>query len=154
MVENWEYIDFDLENIPLEIRTDSFEGSEEKVRIGFRGNMGTGDQAGYLIFHFMSPPKYLIGYCTLQSSLREFKTTLPTEISKIWRITLSRTSENKLVVVQCNGVEVLNFEVSKTNCADTRWNKFWNKDVSKIYFHQNNTASDQFRSVRGWFAGI
>ena len=149
MVKIGNFINFDLENIPFEIRTDSLEGSGEKVRIGLRSNQGNGDQAGYLIFHLKSPPKYHIGYCSISSSLGEFKTALPIEIDKIWRITLSRTSGNKRVVVHCNGIEVVNVVISETNCDDTRWSEYWNKDVAKIYFHPNDTASNQYRSVRG-----
>ena len=148
MIEKGKLIDFDLENIPLEIKTDSFDGSGEKVRVGLRGNQGWGDYAGSFIFNFTSSPNYWIGQCS-NSSGAKFPSNLPTETDKIWRITLSKTSGNRRLVVNCNGVEVLNIEISETNCAVTHWGTSWNKDVAKILFHQGDTASDQYRSVRG-----
>ena len=132
----------------MEIKTDSEDGSGEIVRVGLRGKKGRTDSAGNFVFQLTSPPKYGIGHCIVTSGIN-FPTNLPTEISKIWRITLSRTSGNKLLVVHCNGVEVLNFEISETSCADTRWSTSWNKDVAKIYFHPDDTASDQYRFGRG-----
>ena len=132
----------------MEIKTDSVDGSGEIVRVGLRGNKGSGDSAGNFVFQLTSPPKYGIGHCNDGSGIN-FPANLPIEIDKIWRITLSRTSGNKRVVVHCNGAEVLNIEISETSCVDTRWSTSWNKDVAKIYFHPDDTASDQYRFGRG-----
>ena len=147
-VERKIYINFDLENIPLEIKTDSADGSGEKVRVGLRGNKGKTDTAGNVVFWFTSPPNYWIGHCT-NSSGTNFPANLPSETSKIWRITLSRTSENKRVMIHCNEIEVLNFEISDMTCTESSWSNYWSKRVKKIYFHQEDTASDQYRSGKG-----
>ncbi|KAL5247614.1 hypothetical protein ACHWQZ_G019481 [Mnemiopsis leidyi] len=134
------YIDFDMERTPLEIKT----GTGNKLRVGFRNNQAVEDFAGYVVIVFPYPPKYQLGGCN------EFQTlpaTLPTETNTVWRITLSRTSGGRRVVIQCNDVELVNVVVSETTCNETNWSTIWKKDVTGIFFNALDTASDQYRFV-------
>ena len=131
-----------MERTPLEIKT----GTGNKLRVGFRNNQAVEDFAGYVVIVFLSPPKYQLGGCN------EFQTlpaTLPTETNTVWRITLSRTSGGRRVVIQCNDVELVNVVISGTTCNETNWSTIWKKDVTGIFFNVLDTASDQYRFVPG-----
>ena len=132
-------IDYDLENTPLEIKTDSDIGAEDLVKIWFKSDHQYA--AGFNV-KFSSPPSYLIKECT--QSWDTFPTTLPTVIDKVWRITLARTS-GVYLVIHCNDVEVLNVEISGTTCTDTDWSGVWSGHIDEIRFTGEDTASDFYR---------
>ena len=141
-------IDFDLEKFPLEIKTDSELGSEEKVRIKLISNAAEHKYAGGITFYFTSMLKYWLWECILGDH-PEFQTKVPTEVNKVWRITLSRTSGERRVVVHCNEVEVLNVVLSNSTCGKDGWTLPWSKDVVKIKFEHDDTASDLYRPEPG-----
>ena len=132
----------DLETIPLEIKTDSTIGSGDEVLLIFATS---GRKfVGVVWIQLSSTPQYQIGYCT--DSLTNFPVSLPTEVEKVWRITLNRNSGIRLLI-HCNNVEVLNILMSDT-CSDSRWSTRWSKTVAKVYFYypNYNTASDYYRA--------
>ena len=133
-------IDYDLENTPLEIKTDSDIGGEDQVKIWFKSDHQYA--AGFNV-KFSSPPSYLIKECT--QSWNTFPTTLPPETNKVWRITLTRTS-GVILVIHCNNVEVLNVQISSTTCTDTDWSGVWIGDIDKIRFKGEDTATDFYRA--------
>ena len=135
-------IDYDLENSPLQIKTDSLIGTDEKVYVSF--NSAGGDQAGGVRLHLTSPPRYALVWCHRYTSLL-IPTSLPTETDKIWTITLSRSTAGIRLTIQCNNKEVLDVELSSTFCDDTYWSSYWSKDVKKIRFTSSDTASDSYR---------
>ena len=134
------FIDADLENSPLEIKTDSSLGSDERVYLDLRTSEG--DSAGDVILYFTSTPQYQLRYCT--TSRTNFTTGLPTGTNKVWKISLTRTSDIRLVI-HCNEVEVLNVLMSDSTCSSSYWSKYWSRDVGKIYFDDSDTASDYYR---------
>ena len=135
------WINYDLENSPLQIRTDSVVGSREEVQVWFY--TAGGDIAGEVLLFFTSPPQYRLYLCGI--SRTNFPTALPTETDKIWTITLTRTSGIVRVIINCNNKEVLNVVLSDTTCSDSRWSTYWSKDVERIYFPSDDTASDYHR---------
>ena len=134
-------INYDLENSPLQIKTDSVDGSDEGVMVNFfTASDGSGNRAGGVYLAFLNPPKYSFSYCTRQ----QFFNHLPSETDKVWTISLTRNSGEKRVVVHCNSKEVVNFELS--GCSKSNWESFWkNNDVAKIHFASSDTASDFYR---------
>ena len=134
-------INYDLENSPLQIQTDSEVGSYELVKVYFY-NAGTSFAGGVFLF-FSSHPWYRIIYCT--TYWHNFSTDLPSETDKVWTISLTRTAGKKGLVITCNDKEVLNVILSYTTCAQSGWSNFWNKDVKKIQFISSDTASDYYR---------
>ena len=134
-------INFDLENSPLQIETDSAVGSNEKVFVTFYSGSSS---AGGVVLSFSSPPQYQLIECN--SSPINFPTDLPSETDKVWTITKdSRVSDEIRVVIYCNDKEVLNVVLSDT-CSDSRWSENWSKDVDKIHFDpSSDTASDFYR---------
>ena len=136
------YINHDLENSPLQIRTDSTEGSDERVQVWFYTAHG-GDDAGAVYLFFSSPPHYYLRYCS--TSRTNFPTALPTETDKILTVTLTRTSGTVRVTIHCNNKEVLNVVLSDTTCSYSLWSHYWSRDVWKIEFYSSDTASDYYR---------
>ncbi|KAL5255495.1 hypothetical protein ACHWQZ_G010913 [Mnemiopsis leidyi] len=139
-VERNVFINYDLENSPLQIKTDSVVGSVELVNVWFY----TQDNgAGGVFLYFTSPPQYWLYYCS--TSRTNFPTVLPTETNKVWTFTLSRVSGEIRVVITCNTVEVLNVVLSSTTCSDSSWSTYWSRDVEKILFNPSlDTASDYY----------
>ena len=133
-------INYDLENSPLQIRTNSEIGSNEKVRVWFFNAQD--EPAGGVILIFSSPPQYKLGWCN--TSYTDFPTTLPSETDKVWTITLTRSSGAPSLVIHCNNKEVLNVMLSDSTCSSSDWRDYWSKDVEKIKF-LSHTASDYYR---------
>ena len=141
-VQRYVMIDYDLENSPLQIRTNSEIGSKEVVRSVFFYN-AEGENAGAVELSFTSPPQYWLGGCT---SYIDFPTALPSETDKVWKITLTRSSGTPSVVIHCNNKEVLNVVLSDSTCSRSDWSDFWSRDVERILFIVSDEASDFYRS--------
>ena len=133
-------VNYDLENSPLQIRTDSLIGSDEKVVLYF--HTAGGDMAGGVGLYFTSSPQYWLRYCT--TSRTNFPTALPTETDKIWTIALIKTSGIRLII-KCNNKEVVNVLISDASCGYSDWSEMWSRDVGKIQFGSSETASDYYR---------
>ena len=140
------YIDFkfNLEQYSLDIKTDSTLGSNHKVDVYFYTSQV--HLVGYLSLYFYSTPQYYIGGCSSDNT--NFPTDLPTATDKVWRVTLTRTSGIRQLVVHCNGVEVLNTLMSGTTCDDREWSDYWSGEVAKIKFTASDTASDFYKPVK------
>ena len=135
-------INFDLENSPLQIKTDSVVGSDEKVDVTFYSGSSWDDWAGGVFLSFSSPPQYRLLFCI--SSITNFSTELPSKTEKVWTITKSIVSGKIRVVTHCNDKEVLNVVLSDTMCSYDGWSDYWSKDVTRIKF--SDTASDYYRA--------
>ena len=133
-------IEWDLESTPLEIRTNSVLGSDDRVDVFFYS--AGGESAGAVALYFTSTLKYYLNWCS--TSWTNLPVTAPSDTDKVWRITLTRTAGIRLVI-HCNDVEVLNTLLSQATCSDSGWSTVWNRDVTKIMFHPSETASDYYR---------
>ena len=101
---------------------------------------------GYVRIHFSSSPQYHIGYCMWDYT--NFPVSLPTEVEKVWRITLNRNSGIRLLI-HCNNVEVVNILMSSSTCTSySYWSTYWSRTVGKIWFYSpsSDTASDYYRA--------
>ena len=99
---------------------------------------------GLVRIRFYSTPQYLIDYCMF--SYTNFPVSLPTEVEKVWRITLNRNSGIRLLI-HCNNVEVLNILMSSNTCSGSSWSTYWSKIIGKIWFDPDrDTASDYYRA--------
>ena len=150
-------IDFNLETTSLQIKTDSALGSGHKMLLYFFTDQENGTELGKLIedtfagglgLSFSSTPNYWLTRCTVSGNPVNFEAdVVPAEVNKLWKITLTRTSSPK-IVIHCNDVEVLNFELSDSSCRNVKdgtktWSRYWNRKVGKIQFVPNkNTAPD------------
>ena len=133
-------IKYDLENSPLQIKTNSEDGSDEKGRVWFY--TAGGDNAGGVNLYFKSRPQYYISGCSTE--IIDFPTSLPTETDRIWTITHSRTSGTVRLIIHCNNKEVLNVLLSGTICGYSFWSKVWSRDVQRIKFPSTDTASESY----------
>ena len=143
-----QFIDFDPENVPLEIKTDSNLGSDKKLAIRFYNAQKI--YAGGFKIKFSSTPQYDLLLCTQRSnSWINFATAVPSTIEKIWRITLDKSSGVRLII-HCNGVEVLDFLLSKDTCTSySQWNMYWSRNLTMIRFTTQGKASDYYRPYTG-----
>ena len=62
MVDHYSDIDFDLENTPLEIKSDSAVGSEDQIYVAFQ--TAQDGIAGGINIILASPPQYNLEYCS------------------------------------------------------------------------------------------
>ena len=143
-VRNNERIEGDLENSPLEIKTDSSLGSHEKVSVGFY----TSEELwlGRVAIYFTSPPQYQLWNCI--NLMTNFPTDLPRDTMKVWKITLTITSGIRSLVIHCNNKELLKILMTDTTCTNKYWYRHWGKDVGMIEF-SGDTASDYYRGNLG-----
>ena len=101
------------------------------------------EEVGRVEIRFSSTPQYYIRYCT--NSWTNFPVSLPTEVEKVWRITLDRNSGIRLLI-HCNNVEIVNILMSDSTCSFSYWSYYWSRTVGTIWFHlPANTASDYYR---------
>ena len=138
------WIDFNLEEYSLNIKTDSTLGSDDYVIVILYTSQGKEPVA--LELYFGSTHQYAIWYCS--SDYTNFPTNLPSDNDKVWRVTLTRTAGIRLVV-HCNEEEVLNILVSDSICDNSRWSSSWSKEVAKMKFRSYDTASDYYQPQPG-----
>lgn len=138
--QHGEYIDFDLEATPLQIKTDSAVGSEDQVVVFFFSSHG--GRAGGILLYFGPTLQYYIWHCQ-QGIYSNFLAPLPTATEKEWRVTVTRTSSVR-VVIQCQDVEVANVVLSDSTCSEEDWRETWSNDVEKIFFTDTDTATDLY----------
>ena len=135
-------ISFDLESSPLQIKTASTAGSGEQM--GVRMYTENKTWIGGVLVQFSSSVKYHIGYCT-----SPYWITLPVqppeEVDKTWTIRKTATT----LSIECNGVEVLNYQFSDSSLGDCV-SKWGGDVVDKILFgSSSDTASDSYRAKPG-----
>ena len=131
---------YDLEGLPLEVKTDSELGSNEALSVRFFSP--DGEAAGGVDLRFSTPVQYYLTKC--KSSRTDLPTDPPSDRDKVWRISLDRSSGIK-VVIHSNDVEVLRVTLSDTECDSGEWSGYWSKDVGKIQFDWGDSASDFYR---------
>ncbi|KAL5247686.1 hypothetical protein ACHWQZ_G019543 [Mnemiopsis leidyi] len=137
-------INYDLENSPLLVKTNSEVGSYQGVEVYFYN--AEEDLAGGVRLLFSSSLKYWLSLCS--GSFTDFPTAIPQETNKVWKITLTRNSGGIRLVITCNNKEVLNVVLSDTTCTDDKWSRIWSRDVVKIKFTSWDEASDYYRLER------
>ena len=131
-------IEYDLENSPLQIKTNS---ENEKVAVWFLTDLRY--PAGGVGLYFSSPPQYMLVRCKTWTKLT---TDLTFETDKVWTITRSSDSGKIRVVIYCNDKEVVNVVLSDTTCSESGWSTYWSTGVKKIYFNSNDkTTSVSYR---------
>ena len=134
-VKRNEYIEYDLEEQPLQIKTDSALGSGHVVHIYLY--TAEEDYISWIKLHFTPIPTFDMNDCTYGNTT--FTVDLPAAQDKIWTITKTATA----LKIECNDVEVLNFIFSKADYAD-RCASDYSKDVGIIEFDGMDTASDEY----------
>ena len=132
----------DLETTPLQIRTHSVFGSGDKLSVMFYPEEGD-ELAGHISVGFENTLKFVISKC---STTRIDVSSLPIEVDKIWQI--SKFSGPR-ISLQCNGVIVLDLELSDTICDNADWKTFYSQEVKQIMFKSEDTASEEYRPAPG-----
>ena len=81
-------INFDLENSPLYIKTDSGDKSGDKLAVRFYFE---NTDSGGITIYFYGNDDYLINHCSTSTAFK-FATDRPSAIDRVWKISLIRTS--------------------------------------------------------------
>ena len=126
----------DTQNIT--VTTNSTVGSDEKVFVWFYDNAG--NSAGGVDIYFNTPIQYYIGWCS--TAWNNFPVSLPAAPDKTWTITYN--TAGKRLALYCNGVQVLDVQVSDSECTRSDWRTVWERKPTQIYFHSSDTASDSY----------
>ncbi|KAL5265426.1 hypothetical protein ACHWQZ_G006215 [Mnemiopsis leidyi] len=174
-VQDWREIERDvykkyhLERTPLEVRTDSELGSNDRTTIFFSNSQG--HYAGGINLWFGTTVRVWIYDCSSNSSIDLPVELLGTDVDRTWRIALKRgpgmirhqeetgeggekgVSKNKgetldpevRLLILCNEVEVLNLLLSSNVCGDSSWRIDYSRTVEEIEFEVYDSASDYFR---------
>ena len=117
--------------------TDSTVGSGEKVGVYFSDN--TGNYAGNVRIYFDTQMQYVLGWCSYYVN---FPVSLPAAPDKTW--TIEYNTAGKILALYCNGVQVLDVQVSDSECASSDWRTVWERKQTQIQFDSRDTASDSY----------
>ena len=132
------FIPIDLESTPLQIKTNSNTGSWDRISV--KTYTADGSSIGWVTVRFFSPMQYKIGYCTSRTIL---PVQPPDVLDKKWTIMKTNTT----LGIECNGVEVLNYQFSDSSnsyCA-SRWGR---NEVETIRFSSSDNASDSYQKKK------
>ena len=105
-------MEFDLENEALEIKTDSAVGSDEYVQMYVFAD--SDNRMGSIEIKWTTigkDPTYYFGNCMGEAAT--FSKSLPAGDEKIWRITMSKTAEDKQFTIHCNDEEMASVKFSE-----------------------------------------
>ena len=130
-------ISADLQTQQLQIKTDTATGSDSQISVYFYQGY---QLAGGIEVQFSSPLKYWISYCS--SKYRQFPTSPPETQEKIWGFLRTETG----IRVECNGILVLEFDISISSCDSNYDSDIWTRNVRMFEF-SSDTASRQYRLV-------
>jgi hypothetical protein len=136
-------IKYDLENRPLEIKTDSMLENDDIMKVWF---MNGTKRTGGVEIRFSPSPEYLIIRCSNSNWTKLPACTVPNTQNKIWKITLTKKSVIRLKL-DCNGEEMVDTMLSESTCGYDGWESIWMKRVDGIKFHDEDTVSNYYRNT-------
>ena len=126
-----ERIQYDMENYPLQIKTNSANWKSTKPIIAIWFENTHEDKAGGL-FLYPDPLRYQFTECSLMTRLTS---DLPTETDKIWRITFVRKDIGLEIQLHCNDRTIFNTLISDSECDErSDWSTYWSRLVANIQF--------------------
>ena len=124
-----------MKTASLQIKSDSATGSGDMVHINFV--TATLQAAGGISLYFEDPMQYELLNCTIG---KQALNNVPAESAKLW--TINRVKDPDRIKIECNSVEVANFDIgSCTNAQST----VYGNDITRVIFVDDDTASDSFR---------
>ena len=143
-----EKVEFDLENEALEIKTDSAAGSDEYVQMYVFADSDS--RMGSIEIKWTTTgkdPTYYFGNCMGEAV--PFSKSPPAGDEKIWRITMSKTAEDKEFTIHCNDEEMASVKFSEV-CDRDSWDTYWvdYDKQQKIQFTKYSVAADYYRAYK------
>ena len=145
-METNKLIEYDLENSPIRIKTDSPIGSGNTVF--FQTFSFNSLQIGRISIQLATVPKYQITFC--HNSKKEFPVSIPASDNekRVWKIT--KLSQPVRIIIHCDNTEILNLQLSESICSNHKanWMNFWGKEIKRIKFI-SDSASDFFSPAQG-----
>ena len=143
------YIDQDIENAPLEIRTLNTPDSIKKVFLRFYTAQKT--DAGGISILLSQSPKYQLLNC---SGWTDFQENIPSVENKTWTIKVNKSAGIRMLV-HCNEKLVVDKLLSDDMCNSTKnlktWSKYWSGYMGIVKFTFEDTASTSYKPFIGKF---
>eukprot|EP00116_Pleurobrachia_bachei_P008094 sb/3468356/ len=143
-------IPWDLEGTPLQIKTDSILGSNDKITVRMYNkdssnvrlfNDSASSWISSVVMTFSSPVQYKIERCI--GDFTDLPVQPPVEVETIWTIAKTETA----LIITCNDVEVLNYlfaDSSNSKCVSVVGGNV----VNVISFTKHDTASTFYRAAK------
>ena len=121
----------DTQNIS--VSTNSVAESGEEVYVYCYDK--DGNYAGAVCINFYTEIQYNLGW---YKNYTPFHVTIPVpdEGQRIWTITYNCVT--LIVVIHCNGVEVLNMVLSDSVCTKHSWTTYWEQSNGYVYFYNQD----------------
>ena len=140
-------IDISLETTPLEIWTNSTMGSGDSVALKLLSEKE--EWLGTLELRFTAPPRFQPLPCMNHYEDLDMSACPSSVPSRVWRISLIRSTEQLMITTHCNGEELANFEATGIKCGSSVWNAYWSRSMVKIEFWESDSATDFYRKYIG-----
>ena len=135
-METGKKIPFDLDNFPLEISTDSLDGSNDVLKVHFFDKNKI--LAGNLFILFTAPSfRFKIEYCFNEA--KALPTSPPAVVDKTWKIT--KITNPQGIIVDCNGKRIVHFLMSQ--CSFKGWQSRWGRDVDFVAFYLPDVSKNR-----------
>ena len=135
-METGRKIPFDWDNFPLEISTDSVDGSDDVLKVHFFDKKKI--LAGWLFIIFTAPSfRFKIEDCFNEAMA--LPTNPPTHVNKTWKITKMTNPHG--IAVDCNGKRIVHFLMS--DCSFRGWKSRWGKDVEFVAFYLPDVSKNR-----------
>ena len=151
-IQNNEVIPFDMNSENLQIKTESTATGNDKVGVHFYNATRNQGRTGSIFSIFLASignssktPTYEINNCKNAQDLLSLPTA--TGDAKIWEIWEISKHSGLRITVEYNGVEVLNITLSDDTCDQNGWSEIWSRDVKRIKFGKEDTASKFYRQT-------
>ena len=132
-----------MQSYSLQIKTKSVISSFKQVRLDLFS--ADDENAGRLVLEFHTKIQYWPQNCFDRWQQFPVPEDIPSETEKIWQITV-RKKPVVTVTIACNGIELVNLELTKDTCTNLDWADYWGRDVKKVGFQTSDSASRQYRA--------
>ena len=131
-----------MQSFSVQMKTNVATGTNRQLRFALYS--ADDEEIGTVLLEFAVKVQYLVMNCF--SVMRQFPVPedIPSETEKTWQITVQKKPD-VTITIACNGVELLNFVVSKDTCTKDTWASHWDPDVKKIGF-PSDSASTEYRA--------
>ena len=137
------FIDFDLENQELQIKTDSTE-ENRAIHVNLYDSSNDAVIQGEITIVFGGTVKLRIRYCVEDTEWVYFGKSPTTDADRTWRIT--EKSDHSELLIYCNDELVLSYVYASRN-SDSVCSAFAVADISRFQFNAGDSASVSYRVV-------
>ena len=127
----------------VHVKTTSILGNGDRLQLQFLSS--SDESAGSFHIVFRTEPAYFIGDCS--GSYEPLSGTLPEGYEKTWSFRRTKEAGGGIrVQIGCGEFQLLDILLTDTVCSSSNpWRNYWERDVAKINFPQQNIASPFYK---------